>query len=201
MLTDWLDGPIAQASNLVGIVPEGELVTKASQIYATEGMATLGEMVSKWFLQPAAHKIAGAGLGAVIGGSAVTIPNLNTRARTEMMEISSHMLFRIIDPAPGEMGEVQRNFQEIAQSIQNLDASGFMNATVRSPNDITRSIDMIKSMAGQSGGSAIQDLDDFEDFEEDYTEITVPQGTETGGQIAEVIQAGDGAEATRGTPD
>jgi len=188
MLTDWLDKPLAQVGDALGM-PGYISPDQISRIYGTEAMATVGEMASKWMLQPAAHKIAGLGLGGLIGFGATTMPGLPTRTRTELMEVSSHMLFRIADPAPEEMRDVQENFEEIAQAVKNLDASGFVNATVRSPNDITRAIDNLKEMVGQSEYATVEDLGGFEDYDEFVGEV--PEET----KVAEIMEAGNETES------
>jgi len=147
MITDILDEPyrrIREFAKIPAPISDSEVMT----IYGSEAVATLGEIASDLFLQPGVSKAVQVGAGAVLGLAASLVPVMPDRGRKELMEISSHLVSRLIDPSPQQIREIRRNVEELVSAIKSMDVTRVVEASLRSPREIQQSIQEFKEMVG-----------------------------------------------------
>jgi len=135
-------------------------------IYGSEAVATVGEVVSGFVFQPLPSKVIQIGAGAVVGLIASLHPEMPDRGRKELMEISSHLVSRLVDPSPQQIRELKRNAEELIAAIKSMDAGRIIEATLRSPIEIQQTIQEFKEMVGLEstefvGGTKFGEFENF----------------------------------------
>jgi len=172
MLTNVLDVPykkVREAAKIPEVVPDSEVAT----IYGSEFVATVGEVVSDLVFQPAVSKAVQVCLGALFGFAASLAPGptLPGRGRRELMEISSHLLTRIVDPSPQQVREIKQNAAELVEAIRSMDAARLIEASLRSPREIKETVEELTGLElglelGLGEGKESKGLEEFEEFKE-----------------------------------
>jgi len=155
MITEPLDGlykMVREAVQFPETVPDSEVMT----IYGSEAAATIGEVASEFVFQPVASKAVQFGTGIILGLVASLAPAMPTRGRKELMEISSHLLSRLVDPTPQQIRELRQNAAELIEAVKSMDAARIVEATLRSPKEIKETVEEITGMKFGEGAEVVE---------------------------------------------
>ena len=155
MITEPFDGlykMVREAVQFPETIPDSEVMT----IYGSEAVATIGEVASEFVFQPVASKVAQFGAGAILGLLASLAPAMPTRGRKELMEISSHLLSRVVDLTPEQIRELKQNAAELIEAVKSMDAARIVEATLRSPKEIKETVEEVTGMKFGEGAEVIE---------------------------------------------
>lgn len=72
-------------------------------------------------------------LGGVALNALAVWGDLDPRTRKDLLEISSHMLFRVVDPTPQEVKELRRSFERFREGLESRNMEMIWEALFRNP--------------------------------------------------------------------
>lgn len=135
-ILDLLIDPVGRKLTEITGIKGNSSTQEISEIYGSELIAVILEIGTKHFFQPFAANAMGLITGIGMAGFALAVPDLPDRARRELMEISSHAVWRLPASAMEDWVGTQANMQGLITAARRGDVQGVIKETVKTPSEL-----------------------------------------------------------------
>ena len=113
-----MDSITAMFDDILGPVSGKVPPAEVSTIYVSEGYAATIEALSDMFLTPMGSALTQTLVGVGLGAVGIALDDIPVRLRSELMEISSHEIFRLVDILPKRQAEVKGNVGDLVEGLK-----------------------------------------------------------------------------------
>jgi len=130
MITNWADPLLKYFAETSGI-PKEEYVP----MVIGEGYGSGIEFATDFFTTVLGSKVIQGIIGIALGSYAIWGKDVDKRLRRELIAVANHEVFRLVDPSPTEIYELQRNIADLTAGIVQKNAGKIWGAFIRPPQE------------------------------------------------------------------
>jgi hypothetical protein len=141
-LTSWLDPLFEYFARQAGI-PTEELASHSGG----EGIGNCLEAVADFFTKGWFNKLIQLAAGAIAAGYGTFGKDVPVRLRRELIQMGTHLLWRIIDPTPQEIIEARESLDQSIRALAKGDWNGFLASILRTPAELKAMLGIRETVA------------------------------------------------------